>query len=245
MDRRAVYWGVDPYPKGRGAIEPYRRWELPQARDLSEADLTRLLKSARGWLDTPVLSENIEGIDRKTQLCAALDLAIRTEDYGAAVHPNIYEGLLARLGGAAAGERKTAKDKTMAKKVALQTSDADKVLARLDRMAKIIQEKHKTWGMRYVVAKSLVNEIDRIADSLETVTYGPESMLARQANVMGLSKDAKVFERDSDEAYMTTFDNPMSPHQVEADEPYMKAYGDDQSSAVLSGKATNGRPLAP
>jgi len=37
----------------------------------------------------------------------------------------------------------------------------------------------------------------------------------------------------------------MKPIQTNADEPYMSAYGDDQSSAVNHGKSTIGRPLAP
>lgn len=113
---------------------------------------------------------------------------------------------------------------------------AERVLARLDKVAKAIQDNHKAWGLDFRIAKQLVNEIDKTADEIEAGTLGEESFVLRQAEVLGM---------DSDEAYMKTFSNPMQPHQVESDEKYMSAFKDDQSSAVHSGKSTTGRPLAP
>ena len=120
--------------------------------------------------------------------------------------------------------------------VEMEKTVADRLLGRLDRIASEVQEKHESWGMSFEAAKSMVNEIDKIADELELATYGQDSMITRQAQVL---------QRESDEPYMETFQNPMQPRQVEADEPYMQAYRDDQSSAVHSGKSETGRPLAP
>jgi len=113
---------------------------------------------------------------------------------------------------------------------------ADAVLARLDKIASHIQEHHASWGMPFETAKAIVNDLDTVADSIESTTFGKESFERRQAEVL---------QRDSDEGYMQAFKNPMQPVQTESDEPYMKAYGDDQSSAVAHGKSTSGRPLAP
>ncbi len=134
----------------------------------------------------------------------------------------------------------------MTMKIAKQ--DADRILGRLDRLASTIQENYESWGMSFDQAKSLVNEIDKTADEMETATFGEDSLLRRQVEVVegpAAAKVAQVIQREPDEKYMDTFKNPMAPRQVEADEPYMKAYGDDQSSAVIHGQAENGRKLAP
>ena len=44
---------------------------------------------------------------------------------------------------------------------------------------------------------------------------------------------------------MTTYNSPMAVHKQDSDESYMSAYNDDQTEAVINGKAENGRPLAP
>ena len=232
--RQAVYWGVDP-----DSVEAYPDWSQPHVCDLSESDFSRLVNSAKKWLGTPVLSQNIEGIQRDAQLRAALDLAVRDEGYEASLHPGVYDNLLARLAGKSASEQTTVRN-VMSKKIELETAAADRVLSRLDRIASTVQENHEKWGLPFEIARDLVNEIDRTADEMEKAAYGEDSMTVRQEQVL---KQAKVLEREADEPYMDTFSNPMKPHQTEADEPYMQAYGDDQSSAVHDGRAENGRPL--
>jgi len=322
-NRQAVYWGVEPYAQGPAS---YVGWEQPQARDLGPQDLTRLLTAARGWLKTPVLATNIEGIVRDTQLRAALDLAIDTEGYASVLHPTLYNNLLARLAGEPQNEtlltvtagttmsnaqttkkflesvdaktkgeilgniasnyginRKEALEEildsgaehlldyvtgpmrtavsllmkrynlaktarmTMPKDtVELKQAQADHFLARLDRMASTVQEKHEQWGMPLVAAKELVNAIDKLADEFEKTAYGEQSLTIRQASIiMGTEKTAEVIQRDSDEKYMDSFANPQKPIQTEADEPYMSAYKTDDSSGVQNGSASNGRKLAP
>jgi hypothetical protein len=242
--RTAVYWGKAP-----NTTEPYRGWEQPSAGDLHEGDLDRVITSARKWLESPVLSDHVDGIVRDTQLRAALDLAIRTENYNNAIHPTVYNLMLARLAGLPKDETLhtvTAQvRKTMTDKIVIKVAQLNKILERLDRMASIVQEKHEEWGMQFEAAKALVNEMDKTADALELNTYGEKSLVRRQASVMGITKGAAVMEREPDEKYMDAFQNPMEPHQTNSDEPYMKAYADDQSSAVINGKAENGRALAP
>lgn len=253
QQRQAVYWGVEPYSKGP---ESYAGWEQAQARDLTDQDYSRLLTAARKWLQTPVLSMAIDGIVKDTQLRAALDLAINTEGkgrYSSGLHPTVYNHLLAKLAGISESETlptvRTAQEtekETMMPKFA--STDADKILARLDRVASTIQEQHEKWGMPFAAAKELVNELDKTADEVEIAAFGQKSFEARQTEVVTASsgrKTAEVIQRDSDEKYMDGFKNPMQPIQTAADEPYMKAYGDDQSSAVHHGKTTTGRPLAP
>ena len=113
---------------------------------------------------------------------------------------------------------------------------ANGMLTRLDKIARKIQAEHESWGMPFALAKAIVNDLDRTADEIEVVAFGKESFEKRQA---------EVILKNPDEPYMDTFGNPMAPVQTDADEPYMRAYADDQSSAVNHGKAENGRPLAP
>lgn len=121
-----------------------------------------------------------------------------------------------------------------------QSKTANAVLNRLDKMASAVQENHKAWGMSVKAARELVNELDKVADDLEKLAYGEDSLERRQIEVL---KTAKVFQSDKDEPYMSAFANPMAPVQTEGDEPYMSAYNDDQSSAVRGGKDSAGKPL--
>lgn len=123
-----------------------------------------------------------------------------------------------------------------------QSKAASEMLGRIDKLAADIQQNHEKWGMPFEAARQVVNHLDKVADDFEVATFGEQSFRTRQVEVI---KEAHVVQRDADEGYMTSFENPMQPIQTEADEPYMAAYSDDQSSAVQDGKSTTGRPLAP
>jgi hypothetical protein len=100
--KQAVYWGVEPYPKGHEGFAPYVGWGQVHQRDLGDKDFDTILKSAREWLKAPVLSSAIDGIYRDTQLRAALDLALRSCEngkYSVGLQPPLYNMLLAKLGG--------------------------------------------------------------------------------------------------------------------------------------------------
>lgn len=102
-NRTGVYWGAEPYPKGHEGFEtPYPGWQQAHARDLGDGDFNALLKSAREWLQQPMLKEKTEGLIPDIRMRAALDLAIQTTGdgkYGAGLHPEVYNTLLARLAG--------------------------------------------------------------------------------------------------------------------------------------------------
>ncbi len=131
------------------------------------------------------------------------------------------------------------------------TQDADKLLSTLDQTSLTIQANFKAWGMPEADARKLCAAIDTTADEIEAASHGPESLAARQAEVVAKvakmasrAKQGEVIQREPDEPYMDTFKNPMAPIQTESDEPYMRAYGPpDQSSAVVHGDSTTGRPL--
>ena len=122
--------------------------------------------------------------------------------------------------------------------------EADQILSSLDRAAGMIQENYEKMGMDFESARALVHDLDKTADEIELASFGKESFVRRQAEVV---------RREPDEPYMDTFKVNPSPVQVEADEPYMKLYnlGDpvrnrpDQSSNMLHGISTTDRPLTP
>lgn len=123
-----------------------------------------------------------------------------------------------------------------------QRKKASELLGRLDRIAADIQAHYKSFGMSQDDARPLVLHLDKVADELETRMYGEASLQRRQVEIL---KQAKVIQKDSDEAYMDTFNSPSKPHQTDGDEPYMSAYGDDDTAGVNAGKSSTGRPLAP
>jgi len=114
--------------------------------------------------------------------------------------------------------------------------EANSILNRFDRIASVIQSKFAQMGLEQPEAKEMVNALDAVSDKIEISAFGKESFERRRA---------EVIQKETDEPYMNTFKNPMAPVQTESDEPYMRAYSDDQSSAVIHGKAENGRALAP
>jgi len=117
---------------------------------------------------------------------------------------------------------------------------ANDVLERLERTATYIETNAAKWGIPTKVAQALVLDLDKASDTVEVLAFGEDSLAKRQVAVV-----AKVIQKESDEPYMGTFDNPMKPILTNSDEPYMQAYADDQSSAVINGKSSTGVPLAP
>lgn len=89
---------------------------------------------------------------------------------------------------------------------------ANKILTNLEHSAteieKLASEKH----LDAKIATDLVSKIDDFADKFEIAFFGEESFKRRQA---------KVIQRDKDEPYMDTFDNPNKVIQSDKDEPYM------------------------
>lgn len=139
------------------------------------------------------------------------------------------------------------------------TSDQSKVasstLERMDKIAGHIQAKVDSgeWKIPMAEARKLVNAFDQLMDDTEVFFYGPESLQRRQAEVLkqagvldekGNLKEAKVFQQDSDESYMQTFQGD-SVYQQDADEPYMGHYSGDDTSEVRGGKDMSGKPLTP
>ncbi len=242
-NRTALYHGVEPSPQ-----TPYSEWQQAHQRDLAPEDSALILSAARSWLRSPVLSASIEGMVPDTRFRAALDLAIREVSdgkYSGAITANLYNQLLAKLANSTDQPLGTIREASTSTKgtrtmIKFAKSDANTILARLDRVAAAIQENHAKWGMGFDVAKELVNDLDKTADEIEKASFGEESLVTRQVEVL---KQAKVLQQDKDEKYMGTYNAPSAVHQSDRDEKYMSLYEDDQTQAVVSGKSSVGRPL--
>jgi len=259
--KTAIYHGVKPYADDPGT---YPDWKPAHQRDLGETDFEQILTSAKQWLASP----QTKSMEKDAQLRAALDLAVQASDYNRKLHPAVYNMLLARLAGVpepgpgqtlqtvrgsicapseaddthpGQGPGKPTTETTMTTKLsAEQSKQASDILTNLDNLAETVKAKFASWGMTKGDAKKVVNGLDAVADNFERSTFGEESLQRRKQEVL-----AAVLQRDSDEPYMDTFKNPHQPVQTDADEPYMGAYGDDQSSAVDTGKAEDGKALVP
>lgn len=95
---------------------------------------------------------------------------------------------------------------------------ANKVLANLDETASRIESLAKAGKMDPRLASALTRDIDAFADKFQVAAFGPEALKRHQA---------KVLQKDSDEKYMDTFDNPNKVIQSDADEKFM--HGTDKS----------------
>lgn len=65
----------------------------------------------------------------------------------------------------------------------LEPGEVDRFLMRLDRMAQLVIDNQED----FTVAKNLVNTIDKLADDLETATYGEESLRVRKRSFQNMT----------------------------------------------------------
>jgi hypothetical protein len=98
-----------------------------------------------------------------------------------------------------------------------QKQIANRVLSTLDSTAEQLDGLAKAGKIDPRLANSIAHDIDVFADKFEVAVYGKENLSKRVAKL----HQAKVMQRDSDEEYMKTFENPIKPITTDADEPYM------------------------
>lgn len=92
---------------------------------------------------------------------------------------------------------------------------ANQILTNLDETANLIDKLSKDGKLSPKVAAELTGNIDKFADRFQVAAFGEQSLKAWQTKV------GKVLQRDSDEPYMETFQNPQKVIESDADEPYM------------------------
>ncbi len=98
-----------------------------------------------------------------------------------------------------------------------QKQIANRVLATLDSTAQQMEELAKAGRIDPKLASAIVKDIDAFADRFEVAAFGQKNLASRVAKL----RKAKVVQRDSDEKYMETFQNPIKTITTDADEPYM------------------------
>lgn len=89
---------------------------------------------------------------------------------------------------------------------------ANQILSSLDRSADAIDSLAKAGKIDAKVAAEISGHLDLAADKVEIAAFGQTNLAARQA---------KVLQRDSDEKFMDTYDNPNKVIQSDADEKFM------------------------
>ena len=100
---------------------------------------------------------------------------------------------------------------------------AGKILSRLESTANDVETLAKAGKIDPKVAAELTRNIDSFSDRLEIAAFGQDAFNARRA---------KVLQRDPDEPWMDTFENPQKVIEGEPDEPYMH-----ESGASFNGKS--------
>ncbi len=98
-----------------------------------------------------------------------------------------------------------------------QKQIANKVLTTLDNTANTLDGLAKAGKIDPRLASQINHDIDTFADKFEVAIYGKDNLQRRASKV----REAKVIQRDSDEEYMKTFENPIKPITTDTDEPYM------------------------
>lgn len=96
--------------------------------------------------------------------------------------------------------------------MAMDKKTANQVLQTLDDTATRLQNLKVAGKIDAKTADGLIREIDTFADKVQVATFGKASF---QRFV------SKVIQKDSDEKFMDTFDNPNKVIQSDSDEPYM------------------------
>lgn len=124
---------------------------------------------------------------------------------------------------------------------------ANRVLSTLDKTAKDLESLVEEKKIDPKVASQMIKNIDTFADRFEVAAFGEKNLVTRKA---------KVLQRDPDEKFMETFDNPQKPIKTDPDEPYMhdtgptwsgkgmKTYDSDDTSQVIDRKEYNVRDVS-
>ena len=97
----------------------------------------------------------------------------------------------------------------------IQKQIANRVLANLDETANKIDSLAKSGKIDPRLAASLTRDIDAFSDKFHVAAFGSDSLKRHALKV------AKVIQKDSDEGYMDTFNNPNKVIQSDADETFM------------------------
>jgi hypothetical protein len=130
--------------------------------------------------------------------------------------------------------------------MAMDKKSANQVLQTLDDTAGRLEKLKVAGKINPKVADGLIKQIDTFADRVQVAAFGKESFQRFQA---------KVIQKDSDEKFMDTFDNPNKVIQSDSDEPYMHkappsfnskgidTYDQDGSAAVSERKEYDIRDL--
>lgn len=95
---------------------------------------------------------------------------------------------------------------------------ANKVLANLDSSANELERLASLKGIRPEVAAeltALAKGLDEYSDRLQVAAFGQQSLDSWKAKL------SKVIQRDSDEKFMDTYDNPQKVIQSDADEKFL------------------------
>jgi len=103
--------------------------------------------------------------------------------------------------------------------MSIQKKIANRVLTNLDHAAGKLEGLAKAGKIDPRLASTLIHELDAFADRFESKAYGQKNLEARK------SKLAKVIQKDKDEAYMDTFENPNKVVEGDDDEAYMHEVG--------------------
>ena len=107
--------------------------------------------------------------------------------------------------------------------MAIDKKIANRVLTNLDHTASRIEALAKQGKIEPRTASALVREIDTFADKFQVAAYGLDKFRALQAHVL---------QRDSDEKFMDTFENPNKLISGDSDEGFMKEFDVDVTNAV-------------
>lgn len=94
---------------------------------------------------------------------------------------------------------------------------ANRVLTSLDRSAATLEKLVGEGKIDSKLAAALVRDIDTFADRFQIAAFGQEAFERYQARM----RSAKVIQKDSDEKFMDTYDNPNKVISEGTDQPYL------------------------
>jgi len=110
----------------------------------------------------------------------------------------------------------------------LNRKQAQALTRRLDKISNHVESRYAEIGLSEKEAYNFCLYLDQTSDLLERSSedHGDEQEDEDE------EVDAATLQRDMDEQYMDTFDSPHQPHQMDADEPYMRQFENDPSQIM-------------
>jgi hypothetical protein len=209
-------------------VNDQQKWNYLDKRNITEPDLKKIVSEARKNRN-PMIKKWQENAPRDAEI--AVELVIKYLDdgkYDGKIDHYQWEDMVKRL------------DKKSSQKTG-GILMANKLASKFDELAGLVNEQVVAGKMDPKFAHKIEYTLDKMADLIDNYGRQVQARLNKQAgpaDMMPLTKGKNQLQTEADESYMKSFGDGQV-RQQDADEWYMDAYKDGERNEVSNASDKN------